>query len=212
MFKNINSQTVKTQKIKLSDAEKNIIFPIRIIGTKKPWNPFFYSVDSFVSLMVDRQHPYLYLTFEDKNGAILGPVRYNSKLTGFGVIAGLGLNFQMGAIRGDYKRVYFNEIPKRIDVKGGNLAFSTTLCTGFHSTRLTMKDVEQLQFRYFGTSLLSALGYAKIPYGFFEAEPYLYNKVNPMKEKTRIDTVHSLDDPLYHNQLCTCRCYHGLYR
>jgi len=71
-------------------------------------------------------------------------------------------------------------------VKGTNIGFSTNLLTGIHSTRLFMKDVDQLQFRYLGTSLLGVIGYARIPNGFFEAEPFLNSKASALKEQVSL--------------------------
>jgi hypothetical protein len=138
---------------RLIEVEKDIKFPIKIIGTTVSNRSYFCSSNSFVALLLDRQNPYLYLTFQDQNGKIIGPVRYNSKLTGWGVTLGVGLRFQYGLIRGEYSRIFFNEIPRRFDVEGSSIGVTLSFFTGLVSTQLKVKDLPQLKMRYTGSTI-----------------------------------------------------------
>jgi hypothetical protein len=72
---------------KLEVLQQKIVYPLKIVGkdldvhnnnkgTRKPNEKWFWAWDgNFSFLVVDRINPYLYLTFEDKTGQIIGPIR-----------------------------------------------------------------------------------------------------------------------------------------
>jgi len=155
--------------------EKEMKFPVRIVGTRKADKTLFWTWDAFLSLFVrDKLHPYLFLTFEDKEGKRLGPVCYNSELIGWGLKIGAGLRIQVCSLSGSLQNIYFQEIPKQLNVQGFDLSFYVPgAAGGVQWTKLTFDGFPNVKLHYIGTSFLGADGYVKIKKGRFEAEPYI---------------------------------------
>lgn len=133
---------------KLQDLQLKIAYPIKIVGvysfvklpmvsnsdkslgTRKPREKWFWAWDANLSyLFYDRINPYLYLTYQDKNGQIIGPIRYrvlcllmpdssryHSELRGFGVKLECAFRAQFGRLSG-FDNIEFHELPTKFEIE-----------------------------------------------------------------------------------------------
>eukprot|EP01128_Nolandella_sp_AFSM9_P006619 TRINITY_DN3447_c0_g1_i1.p1 TRINITY_DN3447_c0_g1~~TRINITY_DN3447_c0_g1_i1.p1 ORF type:complete len:376 (-),score=83.65 TRINITY_DN3447_c0_g1_i1:220-1347(-) len=190
-------RTVEDPRRLIEDLEKDLVFPVKIVGSRKPNTSRFWAWDLNISkVFFDTRNPYLYLTFEDVNGKQLGPVRYNSRLYGRGLRPEVALRLQFGGFKGlqDFE---FNSIPKRLDVEGFDGGFSAGFLSSLNYSRLKIAETDNnkeiglvpekdqtVKITYWGIAFPTAFGYMKVKEGYFEAEPYVTSiGVHPILER-----------------------------
>jgi len=187
-FSLFRSNSIDSKLINLDELEKTVKFPITIIGTRKPNSFNFWAWDSNLSgICFDTLNPYLFLTFKDATGKIIGPVRYNSRLRSWGIKLEFSLfRVQFGNLRLGTNSVTYNTIPRELHVFSGwdNIIPSAGVASISYTpltippsgkkedTKTTDQDkiAEMMKLTYFSMTQFGA-GSTKITNGFFEAEP-----------------------------------------
>lgn len=188
MFKGVSLPTfpafatqVQTPPEKIEDLQKSLAFPIKIIGTRKPKENWFWAWDGNCSwIFADRLNPYLYLTFQDKEGRVVGPIRYHSELNGVGLKLEWALRAQFGRLSG-YEAVEFDSIPLKFTIeKGFDGVFGAFFA--FNYSRVRFKDqFSPVLLQYFGYSTIGGYGGVSLKSGLFEAEEVTTNTGMPPK-------------------------------
>jgi hypothetical protein len=108
----------ENKAMSVEEIEAKLVYPVKIIGTRKPFQFWFYEWDLNVALIRDFLNPRLYLTFQDSNGTIVGPVAYNASFISWGAKIEFGVRNRIGYL-GALKGISLESIPKRLDMGFG---------------------------------------------------------------------------------------------
>eukprot|EP01126_Amoeba_proteus_P055087 TRINITY_DN6812_c0_g1_i15.p1 TRINITY_DN6812_c0_g1~~TRINITY_DN6812_c0_g1_i15.p1 ORF type:complete len:303 (-),score=50.24 TRINITY_DN6812_c0_g1_i15:594-1502(-) len=103
---------------KLAELRKEIKYPIKIIGTRKPGERWFWAWDANFGFFFGNSNPFLYLTFQDKEGKIFGPIRYHTEMKTWGPKIELSFRMQYGRLS-TYDQVDLYSLPEKIRVMKG---------------------------------------------------------------------------------------------
>jgi hypothetical protein len=114
-------------KMSVEDIEGKLTYPVKIIGTRKPFRFWFYEWDINVAFIRDFLNPRLYLTFQDSKGLIVGPVAYNASFMSWGPKVELPFGRNRIGFLGALKDMSLPAIPKSIDMGSG---WDAGLCIG----------------------------------------------------------------------------------
>ena len=157
-------------KMSVEDIEGKLTYPVKIIGTRKPFTFWFFEWDINVAFIRDFLNPRLYLTFQDSKGVIVGPVAYNASFMSWGPKVELPFGRNRIGFLGALKDMSLPAIPKSIDMGSG---WDAGLCIGniglllttveFTDNVLTKAQVAS------GTGLPTSTGFRVTYFGFGHA-------------------------------------------
>ena len=109
----------ENKAMSVEEIEGKLIYPVKIIGTRKPFQFWFFEWDLNAAFIRDFLNPRLYLTFQDSKGTIVGPVAYNARFISWGPKIEFGMRNRIGYL-GALKGLSLESIPKRLTwVSGG---------------------------------------------------------------------------------------------
>jgi len=166
----------------IEEIEKTLHYPVRIIGTRKPWSHKFFSWDFNFAFFRDFLNPDIFITFMDAEGKVVGPVAYRGRLNSYGPKFELGFRLRRGNIRELMERE-FNRIPTKIYVSRG-LDFGLSFVgIGFSFTFLEIPDSSYFPARASFVGVGNAFGISRVKAGYFERLPYLFKPRWEEKEK-----------------------------
>ena len=172
----------ENKAMSVEEIEGKLTYPVKIIGTRKPYRFWFYEWDFNAAFIRDFLNPRLYLTFQDSKGTIVGPVAYNATFISWGPKVEFGLRNRFGYL-GALKDICLPSIPKRLDMGVGwdygwcvaNIGvLRTTVSFQDSALRMAQGDSKtNLQVTYVGFG--SAFGVTRINSGgHYTRLPYLF--------------------------------------
>ena len=160
----------ENRHMSVEDIEGKLTYPVKIIGTRKPFAFWFFEWDINVAFIRDFLNPRLYLTFQDSKGVIVGPVAYNASFMSWGLKVELPLGRNRIGYLGALKDMSLPAIPKNIDMGSGwdagmsigNIGLLLTTVE-FNDNVLTKAQVAS------GTGLPTSTGFRVTYFGFGHA-------------------------------------------
>jgi|EP00670_Eutreptiella_braarudii_P003850 hypothetical protein len=140
----------------ISFYEKHLKPPFKVVGTRKPGNFRFLSWDPNISLFRDHLNQHLYITFEDAEGTVFGPVCYRADITTWGAKFEVGIRYKAGYLMKHTKEwPVFDRIPETLKVSSGYDGGFTLAAIGLTMSKFDFVDsdtpgVKNMFVRYYG--------------------------------------------------------------